>query len=129
VLTKIEQPGWLDAGQRWAVSPIEDRQYEGLDTQELVELAAPLFEQDEHATLLVVDETTITAAEHPVLIIELEDTAVGELAEAEGERTRSFRARACAVAEVDANLSIAHLDWEDFAGAGGNDEAVFEGMI
>src|SRR5690349_22261178 len=99
VLTQIEQPGWLDPGQRWVVSPIEDREYEGLDKQELVELAAPLFEQDEHAALLVVDETTITAPEHPVLIIELEDTSVGEATEAESEGTRSFRARACAVAE------------------------------
>jgi hypothetical protein len=67
---------------------------------------------DEHVLLFAVDRRTITDPEHPVLVVELGPD--------EGY-ARSFRVVPHLVQDVENNLSIANLDWEDYVDAVGAD--------
>ena len=117
-----DQAAWerVKAGISWVtpdefeanVTYIEDPAFAGLTVTDLLESRpgrAP------HALLLVVDETTIRSPEHPILVVDLRskpdpaDDWPGEPAD------RSFRAVPHTIQEIENNLTIANMDWEDFA--------------
>ncbi len=57
----------------------------------------------------VVDESTITSADHPVLVV--------DILEFEGEVLPPFRSIPAELWGIENNLNIANMGWEDFAGA------------
>lgn len=80
---------------------IDDRRYDGLAVEELL---AHTPHDSTHTFMFVVDKTTITAPEHPVLVVDLYED-VG----------RTFRVIPSEMWTVQNNLSIANMDWDDFA--------------
>ncbi|MDR2988217.1 MAG: hypothetical protein LBV34_25615 [Nocardiopsaceae bacterium] len=86
------------------VTFVDDPAFAGLTADELLDR---LPGDCEHVLLLVVDETAISSPEHPVLVVDLEETA--------GPGVRVFRAVPHTVQDFEANLRIANVDWEDYA--------------
>ena len=91
---------------------VDDPEYKDFSTDRLVKLSAGTS----HSILLVVDQTTISHPDHPVLVV---DVGV--------EPGRTFRAVPSQIFAIESNLSIANMDWEDFSGCA-NDEGVFRGF-
>jgi hypothetical protein len=66
--------------------------------------------------LFVVDRASITDPDFPVLVIDLHES-----------RGRSFRAIPTQIQSIENNLSIANMDFEEFAEAVGRD-GIFRGF-
>ena len=82
----------------------------------LEQLMAALPEGYPHSFMVVADSVAISQPDHPLLVVDLG-----------AERGRQFRAVAAVISQIDSNLSIANMGFEEFAGlvdAGG----VFRGM-
>ncbi|SEF27660.1 hypothetical protein SAMN05421837_103981 [Amycolatopsis pretoriensis] len=93
------------------VTFVDDRAFAGLSATELQRC---LPASNEHGLLLIVDESTIRSAEHPVLVVNLGEEP-DPAAEGPGEPAcRSFRAVPHTIQEIENNLTIANMDWEDF---------------
>jgi len=90
---------------------VDDREFSGLSVPELVKAAG-----HDRSYVMVVDRTTIESADHPVLVIDLFD-----------EPGRTFRALPSSVQAIENNLSIANMDFEEFARAVGKD-GIFRGF-
>lgn len=80
---------------------IDDPAFRDLSEQELL---ARVPENFGHSFLMAVDARTMRSPEFPVLVIDLFD-----------ERGRSFRAIPFEIQSVENNLSIANMDFSDFA--------------
>lgn len=83
------------------VEYVDDRQFEGFSVEELQ--AAHPHREDGWDVMYVADERTIKEPVHPLLLVR-----VGSSEEL------PFRCRADLLYEIDANLSLANLDWDDF---------------
>lgn len=81
---------------------VDDRRYDGLTIERLPqfvpESSGPTF-------IFLVDRETLTRTDHPILVVDLFD-----------QRGRSFRVIPSEMWSVENNLSLANMDWEDFAG-------------
>ena len=95
------------------VTFIDDPSYRELDTAQIPSLFGP---ESNQSFVIVVDRTTIAHPDHPVLILDLFDPA-----------GRTFRALPTAVQAIENNLSIANMDFEEFADAVDQD-GVFRGF-
>jgi hypothetical protein len=93
------------------VEPVDDADFTGLTATQLCRLVPP---GAEWSLLLVADRTTMTSAEHHVLVVDLDEDSLG----------RTFRATPPAIQEVENNLSLANMDWEDFAYSADDDGVV-----
>ena len=82
---------------------LDDRSYERVSPEELLALAGTRYR---HNFIVLADAVSMKPPDHPVLVIDL-----GE------ERGRSFRAIPSALQSVENNLSLANLDFVDFAEA------------
>lgn len=92
---------------------VDDRDYAGATVEQLLEG----FDDTAHqALLIVVDQAAITDPEHAVLIVDLLT-----------ERGRTFRALPSCVFEIESNLSIGNMDWEEFVN-GVDDNGVYRGF-
>jgi hypothetical protein len=111
---EIEQPS--EEGFTAYVDFVSDQAFEGLDADAL-KAAMPV--NDEVSVLFVADEATLTAADLPVLVV--------DLVEFEGEVLRPFRSIPAELWSVENNLSIANMDWEDFTDAA-DSSGVFRGF-
>jgi|SRR5689334_15144783 hypothetical protein len=80
--------------------------YAGLTSAQVV----GLFSEAERSYAMVVDSRTISDPEHPLLIIDIFDVAHPE-----------FRAIPMAIQSIENNLSIANMDFEEFASAADED--------
>ena len=80
---------------------VDDPAYEGTTRQQVMDL---FLEQPDHSFVIVADATSMTGAEHPLLIIDLRR-----------EPGREFRAIPSAVQGIENNLSIANMDFAEFA--------------
>jgi hypothetical protein len=69
-----------------------------------------------HSFIIVVDQTAISHPEHPLLIIELFDRSV-----------REFRALPAQIQGIENNLSIANMDFEEFADSV-EEDGIFRGF-
>ncbi|GAA1986363.1 DUF6924 domain-containing protein [Amycolatopsis minnesotensis] len=78
--------------------------FDGCTGENLAELLLPYA--DECDLVFVVDATTLASPEHPVLVLEIDP---------EHEPPRSFRATPNALLDVEIQLSLANMDWEDFS--------------
>lgn len=77
---------------------------------------AALPEGYPHSFMVVADNTAISQPDHPLLVVDLL-----------GERGRQFRAVASVISQIDSNLSIANMGFEEFAGLV-DDGNVFRGI-
>jgi hypothetical protein len=79
---------------------VDDPAYDGLTVEELVGLAAG----SDRSFAFLVDRTTLTDPERPVLVVDLSD-----------EPGRTFRVIPREMWGVENNLSLANMDYKDFA--------------
>ncbi|WP_345799901.1 hypothetical protein AAIB33_10435 [Microbacterium sp. AZCO] len=70
----------------------------------------------EAAVLFVADDETLSAPDFPIVVVDLV------------EQRAEFRCIAAELWAVDNNLNIANMDWEEFAGATGQD-GVYRGIL
>ena len=83
---------------------LDDAAYRGLTKKQLLNLVP---EGDERPFfLMVVDDVTVRSPEHPILVVDLWR-----------EPGREFRAVPAAVQSIEDNLSIANMDFAEFADA------------
>ena len=92
---------------------VDDRANSDATVEQLVKA---LPEAYPHSFMVVADSIAISQPEHPLLVVDLY-----------GERGRQFRAVAAQIAPIDNNLSIANMDFEEFAELV-DDAGVFRGI-
>ena len=92
---------------------LDDVQYANLTKDQLLELIPANYN---HTFILVADKTAISHPEHPLLIIDLYERSGHE-----------FRAIPSQVQGIENNLSIANMDFEEFAEAV-DEDGVFRGF-
>jgi hypothetical protein len=92
---------------------LDDKDFRGLGTEELL---ARVSSDYRHSFLFVVDSATIAHPEFPILAVQLR-----------GNRGRSFRAIPATIQAIENNLSIANMDFFEFANAVDPD-GVFRGF-
>ena len=88
-------------GFRAYVDVIEDRSFDGFGTEEVL---AAVGDDYHWGFLIVGDQRTMTEPEHPFLVLDLFH-----------ERGRSFRAPPSEIQGIENNLSIANMDFAEFA--------------
>jgi hypothetical protein len=94
------------------LSPLSDRVYDGLDAKAVVKLAS----KTDHACVFIADRVALTSKDHAVLVVDLVD-----------EPGRTFRVIPTEAWGVENNLSLANMDFAEFAEAAGKD-GVFRGF-
>ena len=95
------------------VAFVSDRSYEGLTVAQIADAVPAAFR---HSFIFVADETAIRHSEHPLLVIDLGD-----------EPGRTFRVIPSEMWGVENNLSIANMDFHEFAD-NVEDDGVFRGF-
>jgi hypothetical protein len=101
------------SGFRAYVDFISDPAFSGLDVEKLL---ASVPEKYRHSFLFVVDGMALTHPEHPILVVDLY-----------GERGRAFRVIPSEMWGIENNLSIANMDFFEFADAVDRD-GIFRGF-
>lgn len=92
---------------------IDDPQYADLNRDQLLELLPPGYN---HSFIIVADRMALTHPEHPLLVIDLFD-----------KPRRDFRAIPAKIQGIENNLSIANMDFDEFADAADAD-GIFRGF-
>ena len=105
VRDQIQQPS--AEGFMANVEFIDDRVFDGLDKQQLL---AAVPKDYPHTFVIVVDRQTLSDAERPLLVVNLYDGLGSEVGE-------EFRTLPSEIQAIENNLSIANMDFADFAGA------------
>lgn len=82
---------------------LSDPEYDGVTIEQVL---AAVPDDYSHTFLLIVDHETMAHADGPVLVLDLDQ-----------ERGRTFRVVPSEMWAVENNLSIANMDFEDFADA------------
>jgi hypothetical protein len=96
---------------------VEDTAFDGVDEQAIVAGAPGRYPHSyRHPVVFLADARTITAADRPLLVVDLSDRGAP-----------SFRATPRAVQSIENNLSIANMDYADFRGAADPD-GIFRGF-
>ncbi len=80
---------------------LDDVQYADLTKDQLLELIPKNYN---HSFMIVVDQTAISKPEHPLLVVNLYEKS-----------GREFRAIPSQIQGIENNLSIANMDFEEFA--------------
>jgi len=110
ICAEIQQP----VGEFMAyVECVSDPEYEGLQPEQLVSASAlgPY-----RGYVFVVDRTTLTHPEHPILVVDLHN-----------EPGRTFRVIPAEMWAIENNLSLANMDFDEFADAV-DEDGVFRGF-
>lgn len=92
---------------------LDDRAYEGLDIERLLVLVPPGYN---HSFIVVADSVSMAHPERPLLVVELYDGS-----------GQSFRAVPRQIQSIENNLSIANMDFDEFASAVDGD-GIFRGF-
>jgi Domain of unknown function (DUF6924) len=95
----VQEPS--EEGFKAIVDCVNDPAYEGLTVEQLVALAP---KDGERSFAFLADRTTFTNPERPVLVVDLDD-----------EPGRTFRVIPREMWGVENNLSIANMDYSEFA--------------
>jgi hypothetical protein len=104
-------------GFRAHVEFINDRDFEGVTPQSVLQLLPEGANREFMCTFIfLVDGVAVSTPEHPVLVVNLYD-----------EPGRSFRAVPSGASSIENNLSIANMDFDDFADAVDRD-GIFRGF-
>jgi hypothetical protein len=97
---------------------VEDRALAGLDEAALVSAMPKLYpSRYDHPAIFVVDSVTISFPDHPLLVVDLQ----------EEDACAPFRSTPRQVQAIENNLSIANMDFDEFADAADRD-GVFRGF-
>lgn len=112
-------------GFRAEVEPVSDPQWAGA-TWEAVKAAAPVDDTGP-SVLFIADSITFASPEHPVLVVDLDDKILSVTEFPDIADRTPFRCIPSELCDVESNLNISNLDWEDFAGQVG-DDGVFRGF-
>lgn len=92
---------------------LSDENYKDVDKPQLLKL----FPGDyEHSFFIVVDQTAVSKAGNPLLVVDLSD-----------EPGREFRAVPEAIQTIENNLSLANMDFEEFAN-GVDEDGILRGF-
>jgi hypothetical protein len=110
----VQQPN--EEGFKAFVECISDPAYDGLTVEQLMALAPKGDECGEHTFAFVADRTTFANSERPVLVVDLHD-----------EPGRTFRVIPREMWRVENNLSIANMDYSEFAD-NADPDGVFRGF-
>ena len=92
---------------------LDDAEYADITTNQLMELLPNNYNQ---TFIIVVDQTTISNPDHPLLIVDLYNGSGSE-----------FRAIPSQIQGIENNLSIANMDFEEFAEAV-DEDGIFRGF-
>ena len=95
------------------VEILDDRAFDGLDVKELLAL---LPQKHNQAVLFAVDSKSITHKDRPILVVELQKTPA-----------RTFRVIPSELWNVENNLSLCNMGFEEFVSALGRD-GIFRGF-
>ena len=93
--------GPSEKGFKAFVACVSDPAYDGMTVEQLVALAP---KGGDHSFAFIADRTTFTNPERPVLVVDLYD-----------EPGRTFRVIPREMCSVENNLSIANMDYHEFA--------------
>jgi hypothetical protein len=107
----IREP--VGPGFRAAVEYVDDGAYAGITREQLLHLVPQNYPHD---FIIVVDQTATTRPDYPLLIIDLYNVP--------GD---AFRAIPSQIQGIENNLSLANMDFEEFASAVGVD-GIFRGF-
>jgi len=112
-------------GFRAYAEPVSDPAFDAAGW-ETVKAALPASSHGA-SVLFIADSMSLSSPDHPILVVDLSDTflSIAEFPEIAGRMP--FRCIPSELWSVDNNLNIANMDWEDFAGAAGEDR-VFRGF-
>jgi hypothetical protein len=92
---------------------LDDREYDGIDKEQLLQLIPHNYD---HSFIMLVDQTSVTHPDHPLRIVGLFEGSGNE-----------FRALLSQIQGIENNLSIANMDFEEFAEAV-DDDGIFRGF-
>ena len=101
-------------GFQACIEPVSDPVWGGA-TWETVKAAAPVGAEGP-SVLFIADSITFASPEHPILVVDLQDKYLSLTEFPEIADRRPFRCIPPTLWSVENNLSIANMDWEDFAG-------------
>jgi hypothetical protein len=93
---------------------VDDTAYRGLSKDQLLDLVPE--DEERPFFLMIVDDVTVRSPEHPILVVDLWR-----------EPGRGFRAVPAAVQSIENNLSIANMDFAEFADAV-DEDGIFRGF-
>jgi len=102
IRTAIEEPD-VDFGFRAYMDFVSDPAYEGITTEQVLSLVP---KGSGRSFIFVVDHTALSHPERPILVVDLD-----------AEPGRSFRVVPSEMWGLENNLSLANMDFDDFAGA------------
>jgi hypothetical protein len=102
-------------GFRANVEPVSDPEWAGV-TWAAVKAASPVDEAGP-TVLFIGDSITFASPQHPILVVDLNDKILSLAEFPEIADRTPFRCTPSALWDVENNLSIANLDWEDYADA------------
>jgi hypothetical protein len=100
ICAKIQKPVGL-MRFRAAVEFVDDVQYAAITKDQLLEIVPKEYE---HAVIILVDEKAVNHPDYPLLVIDLYD-----------QPGREFRAIPSQIQAIENNLSLANMDFEEFA--------------
>jgi len=96
----------------------DDRTLAGLDESAIVAALPRSYPHDyKHPVVFVADHVTMTAPDHPLLVVDLY----------EGRTSGPFRSTPREVQSIENNLSLANMDYAEFAGSVAAD-GIFRGF-
>lgn len=104
---------------------VDDKAYDGLTASRLLQMVPA---ESDYTFAFLVDTVALTHPEWPILVVNFDDWA--EDGEVEGRGPHygaTFRVVPSAMWSVENNLSIANMDWEDFADSV-DDDGIFRGF-
>jgi hypothetical protein len=93
---------------------IDRAEYNGITRDQLLQLVPGNYP---HSFIVVADETAISHPDHPLLVIDLYERS-----------GREFRSIPSQIQSIENNLSIANMDFEEFADAV-DENGVFRGFV
>ena len=83
------------------VTPVDDKAFEGLTAEQVLDL---LPKDNDHALVILFDHTSVISAAHHLAVVDLSD-----------EPGRVLRVAPADIQSIENNLSIANMDFEEFA--------------
>jgi len=104
---------------------VDDRAYEGLTPARLLEVVP---DDANHSFAFLVDTSALTHPDQPILVVNLYDFVEGLDDEGKGPQYgATFRVVPSEMWSVQNNLSLANMDWEEFADSADAD-GIFRGF-
>jgi hypothetical protein len=92
-----------------------------------VKAAAPAGDAGS-SVLFIADSVTFASPEHSVMVVDLQDKFLSAAEFPEIAGRTPFRCIPSALWDVENNLNIANLDWEDYVGMAADDGGVYRGF-